>query len=328
MSNRRPNATTFFIREELLRRGFSVHLFDQSQLCIVQKDGKHFFFSSSKMQFQNQMGFWISENKYLTKKVLEYFDLPTAKGMKISASSLDEVESLHFPIVLKPLSMNGGMDVQVGIKSKDDIRTYFERLPQYKELLAEETLSGTDLRVLIIGGKFFAAVKRVPAFVIGDGTHTIQELVEIENVRRFRIFQEDESNRTFSTDLDLILFDAIAEKAVSSYGYATTDVPVQGERVYVRSNANTSTGGISVDMTDQVCMEIRKQCEEVASCLAMTIAGIDIMTADLSRPLSIERGSGVVEVNASPGLDLHILTDEGQRRNPVPLIVDEIEKYF
>lgn len=328
MSNRKPNATTFLLKLELETRGYQVTYFEGTQLCLVEKGGKRFFFSSSKTQLQNQMSFWIAQDKYLTKKVLKLASLPTAKGVKMINGDTSPTEKMQFPLVIKPLDKSGGEGVHVGVRSIEEISKYLAEHSQYKEILAEEMLEGEDVRILIVGGKFFAAVKRIPAHVIGDGIHTIFELVENENKRRSALFNKDREGNTFSSDLDLIVFDEEAQSVVRSQGCAPESIPSAGERFFVRKNANTSTGGVSVDVTDDVCMGIRTQCEAAASSLMMTLAGIDIMTKDLSRPLSLLEKSGIVEVNASPGLDLHVFTDIGTRRNPVPLIVDEIEEYF
>jgi len=322
------NRSVYFLKQELVSRGYSFHLFPESNLFFAKKNDVSFFSSSTKTQVQSGMGFWISEDKYLTKQVLEFNGLPTARGVKLTADSVERTQFLTFPIVMKPLNLSGGRDVSVGISSKDDVLSYIKKHPIYTHVLAEEMLVGEDVRILIVKGKFFAAVKRRPAFVIGNGIHTIEELVKIENKRRARIFSEDEKNQTYTTDLDLILFDSDAKSCIKEQSRTEASILPRGEQFFVRKNANTSTGGISVDVTDNVCLEIREQCEAVAKTIALTLAGIDIMTTDLSRPLSNDEKSGVVEVNASPGIYLHILTDEGQRRNPAPLIIDEIEEYF
>ncbi|HSW89571.1 MAG TPA: hypothetical protein VLH19_01735 [Patescibacteria group bacterium] len=320
--------STYFMCEELKKRGYSTISFDNQFIVHVSKNDKHFYIHAGNGPREQMATYMLCRNKYTMKQVVTKFGFPTSKFMKITPKTTDDVSQLQFPLVLKPLDRFGGTGVVVGIISLEDVRKYFEKHPTYEEALAEEMLEGEDTRILIVRGKFFAGAKRIPAFVNGDGAHTIQELVWIENERRAKIKADDEKNQTYTTDLDLILFDDDSLSLLQETGLSAQSIPKVGQRVFVRKNANTSTGGISIDVTDQVGPEIRSQCEQLAEVLDMGLAGIDVMTKDLSKPLNIEERSGIIEVNSSPGLDLHILTDEGQRHNPVPLIVDEIEEYL
>lgn len=321
------SVSTYFMCEELKKRGYTITTFDNKWVVHVAKGDDHFYIHAGNGPREQSATYILCRNKYTMKQVISKFGFPTSKFIKLTKDTIDLVNQLQFPIVLKPLSRYGGTDVVVGVTTQGDVRNYFTDRPQYEAVLAEEMLQGEDMRVLIVQGKFFAAAKRIPAFVVGDGKSTIAELVKTENNRRIALKKKDERFHTYTTDLDPILFDDQAEIVLQRVGLSPQSVPSQGERVFVRNNANTSTGGISVDVTDDVCQEIRAECERIAKCLDMGLAGIDVMTSDLSKPLNINEGSGIIEVNSSPGLDLHILTDEGQRRNPIPLIVDEIEEY-
>ncbi len=315
---------------EFEKRGYSTHLFPHSNLFLVEKDGKSVFCSATKTQVQNQLGFFISENKYLTKVVLEKYGVPTARGAKVSAQSTHRLLELTAPFVVKPLNLNGGKDVVIGLGSISEVEVYMREHPQHKDVLVEEMLEGEDIRVLIVRGKYFAAVKRSPAHVVGDGVSTIEQLVNIENEKRKKRTAEDEARGIYTNAIDpcLILFDAESHKFLSEQGKSKETVLALGERLYIRKNSNISTGGTCVDCTDEICEEIRTQCVDAARALTMTFAGIDIMTKNISAPLSLQQKSGIVEINASPGIELHILPDEGERRDPTPDMVDEVIEHF
>lgn len=318
--------SSYFLQQELLRRGFSVTTFDDPYLLLIEKNGKQRFTHASKTTASSAQ-FFVCKDKFLTKQVLQGFGFPVARGVKITKDEIAKTSELTFPVVIKPLLLSGGEDIVVGVRTPQEIESYFDTHP-YTELLIEEMLTGVDTRMLIIRGTFFAACRREPASVVGDGTHTLAELVEQENVKRQEIIRKEQQQGTFETNTVPILFDEQAEKVIREQGKEASYVPAAGERFFVRSNANVSTGGRAIDVTDEVGQPIRELCEAIARKLGMTTLGIDIMTDDLRAPLSLEHGYGIVEINASPMLVLHSLVHEGQRRDPVPLLVDEIEEQF
>lgn len=318
--------TPYFLKKELEQRGFVVTTYDDPYLLHIEKNGKTLFIHAAKT-LASAAQFFICKDKYLTSQVLHAFGFAMPKGIKINKTQIANTASLQFPVVVKPLLLSGGEGIEIGVKDQHGIEEYFQT-HAYEDVLVEEMLAGDDTRILIIRGKFFAAAQRLPAFVTGDGIHSISELIDTENKKREVIKKSDEENATYSNDLDLILFDDHTLETIAEAGLTPQSIIDAERRVFVRKNANTSTGGISIDVTDQVGAEIRSECERIASSLGMTTIGIDIMTTDLSKALNLKEGSGIVEVNASPGLDLHILTDEGQRRDPVPLIVDEVVDFF
>jgi len=330
MESKRPQIQVYFLMREFKRRGYTTQLFPHSNLFLVEKDGKSVFCSATKTQVQNQLGFFISENKYLTKVVLEKYGIPTSRGAKVSMNSLHRLASLVPPFVVKPLNLNGGKDVVIGLHSTDEIEKYMSEHPQHKDVLVEEMLQGDDIRVLIVRGKYFAAVKRTPAHVIGDGVSTIEQLVNTENDRRKKRTADDEAKQIYTNAVDpcLLLFDAESEKVISEQGFSRDSILQQGARLFIRKNSNISTGGTCVDCTNDICEEIREQCVAAAKALTMTFAGIDVMTNDVRSPLSMDQRTGIVEINASPGIELHILPDEGESRDPTQQMVDEVEEQF
>lgn len=319
------NLSSFFIKKELTGRGYRVTSFYDNDLLLIEKDGKQYYTHAS-ITVQNTTAYLICRDKLLTKQVLLNFQFPTAKGMLLTRESINDVTQLTFPIVLKPLNLSGGVGISIDVRTLEEVQTYFDLHPTYTQVLAEQSLKGKDTRVLIVRGKFFAACQREPAFVIGDGIHTIEELIHSENFKRAESQRRQNQDNVWDEDVFPILFDVDCKDHIQKQGFELSYIPKNDEKIFVRLNANVASGGVSIDVTDEVCPEIRELCEKVAKKLGMTTVGIDLMSESLSVPLEHQSGAGIVEVNASPGLSLHILTYIGKRRNPVPLIVDEIEE--
>lgn len=318
------NLSSFFIEKELTRRGYAVTPFYDNDLLRIEKSGKRFYTHAS-ITNQQTTSYLICRDKYLTKEILKQFGFPTAKGVLLNRENISDVKNLDFPIALKPTNLSGGVGVSLHISTQADIEKYFMDHPEYTQVLAEEMFEGKDTRVLIVRGKFFAACQREPASIIGDGAHTIEEIITSENKRREEILLRQQRENVWDEDIFPILFDVDCKTFIRQSGYELHTTLENGKKIFVRSNSNVASGGSSVDVTDLVCNEMRSLCESIAEKIKMTTVGIDIMSASLSEPLEKQSKAGVVEINASPGLSLHILTHIGTRRNPVPLIVDEIE---
>lgn len=319
------NLSSFFIEQELCKRGYSVTSFYDNDLLLIEKNGKRLYTHSSITQ-QQTSSYLICRDKFLTKEVLYHFGFPTAKGVLVSRSDTSKVKTLQFPIALKPTHLSGGIGISLNVSNEEDVKKYFLNHPEYMQVLAEEMLEGKDTRVLIVRGKFFAACQREPASITGDGVHTIEEIITKENQRREEILLRQQHENVWDEDIFPILFDVDCKTVIEQGGYRLDTILENGKKIFVRSNSNVASGGSSVDVTDLVCPEIRNLCESIAQKIRMTTVGIDIMSQNLSEPLAKQSRAGVVEINASPGLSLHILTHIGTRRNPVPLIVDEIEE--
>jgi cyanophycin synthetase len=321
------NFSSYFIAKELRKRGYSVTPHYDLDLLLIEKDGRSMYTHAS-ITVQQTSSFLLCRDKFLSKEVLLRGGFPTARGAVITKDSIEEVSKLRFPLAVKPLNLSGGVGIALNLRSVEEVAEYFSGHPDYEAVLAEEMLRGQDTRILIVRGKFFAACQRDPASVIGDGSHTLEELIRSENERREKILHRQHTEGVIDEDIFPILFDVDLTRFIEQIGHTLGYVPVEGQRVFVRPNANVGSGGTSIDVTDTICSENRRLCEEVAKALKMTTVGIDLLIDDLSRPIQEQPGCGIVEVNASPGLSLHILTQIGQHHDPTPLIVDEIEEYL
>jgi len=175
-------------------------------------------------------------------------------------------------------------------------------------------VTGYDFRVLVIDNKMVAAALRDPAHVIGNGHSTIQELIDLENTNPKRGYGHENVLTLISIDRDTL--DLLDKK-----GYTLETVPAKSEKVFVKSTANLSTGGTSVDVTDHVHPQNVFICERISKIIGLDICGIDIMAQNLSEPLT-DTGGVVLEVNAAPGFRMHIAPSEGLARNVAGHVID------
>jgi cyanophycin synthetase len=180
-------------------------------------------------------------------------------------------------------------------------------------VVIEELLQGKDYRVLVVGGRVVAAAERSPCHVTGNGKNTIAELIEIEN-------RDPRRGEGHEKPLTRIYVDETLEVFLGKGGHTLAGVPPAGERVVLSGSANLSTGGTARDVTDALHPEVRAVCERAARALDLDVCGVDLVMEDVTRPFAAGRG-GVVEVNASPGLRMHLHPSEGARREVADAIL-------
>ena len=259
----------------------------------------------------------IASNKDETKRMLQEQAIPVAKGITISSiAGVDEaIKSVGFPLVFKPLDGNHGRGISINIKTKEDAVAAYEHAAKIsRRVVVERFVQGFDFRVLVIDNKMVAAALRDPAHVMGDGESTIQELIDLENTDPRRGYGHENVLTLISVDRDTL--DLLEKK-----GYTLETVPAKGEKVFVKSTANLSTGGTSIDVTDHVHPQNVFICERISKIIGLDICGIDIMAKNLTQPLT-ETGGVILEVNAAPGFRMHIAPSEGLPRNVAGHVID------
>ena len=259
----------------------------------------------------------IASNKEETKRLLQEQAIPVAKGITISSTEgVDEaIRRVGFPLVFKPLDGNHGRGISINIKNREDAVEAYEFAARIsRKVIVERYVTGYDFRVLVIDNKMVAAALRDPAHVKGDGTSTVQQLIDIENTDPRRGYGHENVLTLITVDRDTL--DLLEKK-----GYTLDSVPAAGEKVFVKSTANLSTGGTSVDVTDHVHPQNIFICERISKIIGLDICGIDIMAENLTEPLT-ETGGVVLEVNAAPGFRMHIAPSEGLPRNVAGHVID------
>ncbi|MFZ4769748.1 MAG: cyanophycin synthetase [Ferruginibacter sp.] len=259
----------------------------------------------------------IACDKEETKALLEAAEIPVPSGTVIrSLEALEEaVEKYGYPLVIKPIDGNHGKGNTTNITTWEQAVTAFDAAQKYgRSSIIEKFITGYDFRILVINYKFICAALRTPASVIGDGSSTIQQLIDSTNSDPRRGYGHEKV-------LTQITIDQFTQKMLDEKNYSLDTVPPKGELVLLKPTANLSTGGTSNDVTDEVHPANIVMCERIAKIIGLDICGIDIMASDLRTPVS-ENGGAILEVNAAPGFRMHIEPSEGLARNVAEPVVD------
>ncbi|MGB3309501.1 MAG: cyanophycin synthetase [Nodosilinea sp.] len=253
----------------------------------------------------------LASDKEGTKQILRNAGVPVPRGTVINY--LDELENAiedvgGYPIVVKPLDGNHGRGITIDI---DTYKAAEEAYGAAKEVsggvIVERFYRGCDHRVLVINGRVIAVAERVPAHVVGDGKSTIEQLIEITN-------QDPRRGVGHDNLLTRIEVDRTTWQLLDRRGYTLDTVLPEGEMCYLRATANLSTGGIAIDRTDDIHPDNIWVAQRIAKTIGLDIAGIDVVTTDISKPLR-EVDGVIVEVNAAPGLRMHVCPSVGIARN-------------
>jgi len=259
----------------------------------------------------------IAQDKNLTNQLLREAGIPVPAGEPVTSAddAWQIAEEIGGPVVVKPQDGNQGKGVALNLTTEEQVRAAFEAAAAVsKRIIVEQYCPGQDYRVLVVGDRMVAAARREPAQVLGDGVHTIEELVAIVN--------RDPRRADHHADiLSKICLDAVSLGVLREQGLFPTSVPQAGRKVLIRRNANLSTGGTAVDVTDQVHPETAARAIEAAQVVGLEIAGVDIVCPDISRPLEEQNGV-IVEINAAPGLRMHLSPSSGQARPVGEAIID------
>jgi cyanophycin synthetase len=251
----------------------------------------------------------IAQDKQLTKKLLAAAGVPVPMGREVDTpeDAWTAACDIGLPVVIKPKDGNQGKGVTVNISSRPQLLAAYATAAAFgDEILVERYIPGNDFRLLVIGNKLVAAARRDPPHVAGDGIHTIRELVEQVN-------KDPRRGSGHATSLTKIRFDDIALACLEAQGFHADLVPALGQRVTLRHNANLSTGGSATDVTDDVHPEVAARAVAAAQMVGLDICGVDMVCSSILHPLE-EQGGGVVEVNAAPGLRMHLSPSYGKGR--------------
>ncbi|CAN7152523.1 cyanophycin synthetase [Acidovorax sp. LjRoot118] len=260
----------------------------------------------------------IGQDKDLTKRLLHAAGVPVPLGKPVE--SLDEAwevaQKVGLPVVVKPQDGNQGKGVTVNITDRAQLDAAYRNAAEYGTVMVERFLPGHDFRLLVVGDQLVAAARREPPQVLGDGQHSVRELVEQVNL-------DPRRGEGHATSLTKIRLDEIAVARLAAQDLTPDSVPPKGQRVILRNNANLSTGGTATDVTDDVHPEVAARAIAAAQMVGLHICGVDMVAETVLRPLE-EQGGGFVEVNAAPGLRMHLAPSYGKPRNVGQAMVDRL----
>ena len=315
----RIGPSTGAILDAAVARGIPYRRLTTGSLVQLGWGSKARRFQAAELDSTSAVAESIAQDKDLTKRLLHAAGVPVPMGRPVTdvEDAWVVAQEVGLPVVVKPQDGNQGKGVVVNITTREGLEAAYKVASEFgDEILVERFLPGHDFRMLVVGGQLVAAARREPPQVLGDGTHTIRELVEIVN-------QDPRRGSGHGTALTKIRLDDIAIARIASEGLSPESVPAQGQRVVLRNNANLSTGGSATDVTDDVHPEIAARAIEAAQTIGLHICGVDVVCETMLKPLE-EQSGGIVEVNAAPGLRMHLAPSFGRPRNVGVPMVDEL----
>jgi len=252
----------------------------------------------------------IASDKQLTRKILQEAAIPVPRGMVVRSEEelLESFKKLHGSVVVKPCKGNQGKGVSLNLKNEADVLAAFRLAEVYdSKVIIEEYVKGNNYRLLVIDGKMAAAAQIIPPMVVGDGKSTVKELVEKENKNPLR----GEGHENYLTK---IVLDSVAIMDLKRQGLTLASVPSKGWKVFLRQSANLSTGGTAIDITDMVHPDNIQLAIYAARVLGLDIAGVDFILEDIGKSYLEQQGK-IIEVNAAPGLRMHLQPSVGKARD-------------
>lgn len=317
---------------DVIKAGLNVELLDENDQFLSLKFNDHLEYvkNGNMTSHDSYISPLIMENKVVTKKVLQKagFNVPQS----VEFTSIDEAIR-QYPlfenraIVIKPKSTNYGLGITIfkqGVKSQEDFTQAVEiAFREDREIMVEDYLTGTEYRFFVLGDKTEAVLLRVPANVVGDGIHTVEELVNSKNSDPLR----GDGSRT---PLKKIALGEIESLQLKEQGLTFDSIPAKDQLVQLRANSNISTGGDSIDMTDEMHPSYKELAVGIAKAMGAAVCGVDIIIPDLTKPATKELSSwGVIEANFNPMMMMHIFPYQGKSRrltqNIIRMLFPELE---
>ena len=261
----------------------------------------------------------IAQDKELTRTLLAESGIPVPEGRPVTdaADAWAVAEEIGGPVVVKPRYGNQGRGVSVNLVTHEEVEKAWILANEIdSSVVVERFVTGGDYRVLVVGGRMVAAARRHPPLVVGDGVATVRQLVD-------RVNEDPRRCGDHATSLSPMVIDEVAVAVLREQGFTEESMPAAGRGVLLRRNANLSTGGSAEDVTDIVHPEVAARAIEAARIVGLDVAGVDLVMEDCTKSLEAQRGV-VIEVNAAPGLRMHLEPTVGTPRNVGAAIVDSL----
>jgi len=309
--------STQAIVDAALARGIPVRRLNNESLVQLGHGARQRRFRAAETDRTSSIAEAIAQDKELTRLLLRSLGVPVPEGRPV-ASAADAWEAacdIGLPVVVKPQDGNQGRGVATNLTTREQVvEAYQAAREESRDVVVEKFALGHDYRLLVVGGRVIAAARREPAQVLGDGTRTVAQLVDLAN-------QDPRRGEHHATVLSKLKLDAVALAVLAGQGLTPDSVPPAGSVVLVRRNGNLSTGGTAIDVTERVHPQVAARALEAAAVIGLDIAGVDVVANDISVPLE-EQGGVVVEVNAAPGLRMHLQPSVGLSRPVGKAIVE------
>ncbi|MBS5800486.1 MAG: bifunctional glutamate--cysteine ligase GshA/glutathione synthetase GshB [Clostridiales bacterium] len=305
--------STQILLKEAVKRGITIELLDRADNFVaLKKYGEtEYVKQATKTTKDNYISVLLMENKVVTKKILKDkgINVPMGSEWYQLEDALCHLSDLkNKPIVIKPKSTNFGKGISIfpgGTKEEDLESAFKEAFKHDNTVLVEEFIKGKEYRFLVIGEEVVGILHRVPANVVGDGVHTIKELVSLKN-------QDPLRGKGYRRPLEKIHLDETARLFLKAQGLDFESIPEEGGCIYLRENSNISTGGDSIDYTDLICDHFKQLAVEASHAVGAKICGVDMMIENVADSKS---SYAVIELNFNPAIHIHSYPYKGKERN-------------
>lgn len=308
--------------EEMQSRGINVNIIYREIELIKAEYGKHIEWildrDSSITPYSVSI---VCGDKYITKKILEQNEVSVPVGEKFLPNewelSILYAKKIGFPVVVKPVFGSHGDNIYMDVESEEELKSIVQNVfanTLKKPFIIEKQFDGKEYRVFLTKEGNYAVLHREPAHVIGDGKHSISELINIENEKR----------KERINCLCPIAVDEITESYMKKNNISMKDIPKQNEKVYLRHNSNVAKGGLCIDYTDKIHNSVIENCKKILETFSgLSYVGIDYMSKDIQAEQTADIYN-IVEVNTVPGIHMHMKPSEGMPRNVAKYMVDMI----
>jgi cyanophycin synthetase len=259
----------------------------------------------------------LASDKEETNKILATLGLPVPKQelVQSEAQAIRAAKRIGFPVVTKPYNGNHGRGISIRLTTDEEVAQGYAAAREHaRSVIIETFLEGDDHRLLVINGDLVAATRRTPGHIVGDGEHTIAQLVELVN-------QDPRRGVGHEKVLTRLELDAQAQKMLERAGLRADSVPEKAQVVLLRSTANLSTGGTATDVTDVIHPDNREMAERAVRAIGLDVGGVDFLSKDITESYRTI-GGGICEVNAAPGFRMHVAPSEGTARDVAGPVID------
>ncbi len=304
-----------------VQQGCTVEYYPGLVMARMTCPKKEFFIKDAATPLNNHTAATIASHKYVTNILLAEAGLPVSKGALVKKKEFvgDEwdIGDLPFPLLAKPAhSSFGGAGIHSNIQSMDDLKKALtESFKKYTAMLVEEFHQNLiDYRILVLDGEVLSSVKRTPATIYGDGSSTVQALVDAKTEERKRL-------KTLS--YPVVKIDDEVLRSLQEMNLSLDAVPEKGQRVQLREQCNLNLGGETENVDDQICEENKQIAIRAAEVLGLRLAGMDFLCEDISVPMTESRGV-IVEANQHPGITLNALPTIGEGTDVATPIIKTI----
>ncbi|MGC8697772.1 MAG: cyanophycin synthetase, partial [Halothiobacillus sp.] len=315
----RLGPSTGSIVQAAVARGIPYHRLTSGSLVQLGWGSKQRRIQAAEIDRTSAIGESIAQDKQLTKALLRAagIPVPTGRAVKNADDAWAAALEIGLPVVVKPRDGNQGRGVVVNITSEEQLRrAYASAREEGRDIMVERFMPGYDFRVLVVGKQVVACARRDPPMVVGDGEHTIAQLIEQLNA-------DPRRGDGHAHALTRIRIDVITQVTLESQGYCLESIPAKGVQVVLRNNGNLSTGGSATDVTDDLHPELAARAVEAARQIGLDVCGVDMVCERITEPLETQNG-GIVELNAAPGLRMHLQPSYGKARAVGEAIINEV----